>query len=144
MELGADAVVSYRNADRADADWVQQVLDATDGKGVSVTFDAVGGKVGSDALKALGVGGTGVIFGSASGEPTMLAGQQLVGQRQSVRGYTLFADVAKFGEYAGELFSAYQAGKLKLLVETYPFADVLTAHRDMESRRTQGKVALIF
>lgn len=144
LELGADVAVSYRNAGRADADWVQQVRDATDSKGVSVTFDAVGGKVGADALKALAVGGTGVIFGSASGEPTMLAGQQLVGQGQSVRGYTLFAEVAKFGEYAGELFGAYQAGNLKLPVETYPIADVKTAHRDMESRRTQGKVVLIF
>ncbi|WP_158552464.1 quinone oxidoreductase family protein [Spirosoma telluris] len=139
LELGADVAVSY-----GDADWVQQVREATDGKGVSVTFDAVGGKVGADALKTLAVGGTGVIFGSASGEPTMLAGQQLVGQGQSVRGYTLFADVAKFGAYAGELFGAYQAGHLKLPVETYPIADVQTAHRDMESRRTKGKVALIF
>ena len=139
LELGADAAVSY-----ADADWVQQVHDATDGRNVSVVFDAVGGKVGSDALKTLGAGGTGVIFGSASGEPTMLAGQQLIGQGQSVRGYTLFAEVAKFGKYAGELFGAHQAGKLKLPVETYPIADVQTAHRDVESRRTQGKVALIF
>ncbi|AKD54946.1 quinone oxidoreductase family protein [Spirosoma radiotolerans] len=139
QELGADAAVSY-----ADADWVQQVLDATNGEGVSVVFDAVGGQIGADALKTLGVGGTGVIFGSASGEPTMLAGQQLIGKGQSVRGYTLFADVAKFGEYAGELFGAYQAGKLKLPVETYPIADVQKAHQDMEFRRTQGKVALIF
>lgn len=51
-----------------------QVRDATDGKGVSVVFDAVGRKVGSDALIALEVGGTGVIFGSSGGEPTMLVG----------------------------------------------------------------------
>lgn len=139
LELGADAAVSY-----ADADWVQQVRDATDGQGVAAAFDAVGGTVGVGALQALGAGGTLVVFGSASGEPTMLAGQQLIGQVQVVRGYTLFADVAKFGDYAGELFGALQAGKLKLSVQTYPFADVQIAHRDVESRRTQGKVALIF
>ena len=116
LELGADAVVSY-----ADADWVQQVYAATNGQGVSVVFDAVGGKVGADALQALGLGGTGVNFGSASGEPTMLAAQQLIGKGQSVRGYTLFAEVAKFGEYAGELFGALQAGKLTL------------AHRDVSN-----------
>lgn len=74
----------------------------------------------------------------------MLAGQQLIGQMQAVRGYTLFADEAKFGDYAGELFGYLQAGKLKLPVQTYPFTEVQTAHRDVESRRTQGKVALIF
>lgn len=135
----ADAVVSY-----ADADWVQQVRNATSGQGVSASFDAVGGKVGAEALQTLGVGGTGVIYGAASGEPTLLAGQQLIGQGQAVRGYTLFADAAKFGEYAGELFGYLQAGNLKLPVQTYPFAEAQTAHRDMESRRTQGKVVLLF
>ena len=139
LALGADAVVSY-----ADADWVQQVRDATDGQGVSAAFDAVGGTVGVGALQALGAGGTLIVYGSASGEPTMLAGQQLIGQVQAVRGYTLFAEVNKFGEYAGELFGSLQAGKLNLSVETYPFAEVQTAHRDVESRRTQGKVALVF
>jgi len=139
LEMGADAAVSY-----ADTDWVQQVRSATDGQGVSASFDAVGGKVGVEALQTLGTGGTGVIFGAASGEPTMLAGQQLIGQMQAIRGYTLFAEVAKFQEYAGELFGYLQANKLQLPVQTYPIAEVQTAHRDMESRRTQGKVALLF
>lgn len=139
LALGADAAVSY-----ADADWVQQVHDATGGQGVSAAFDAVGGAVGVAALQTLGAGGTLVVYGGASGQPTMLAGQQLIGQGQVVRGYTLFLDAAKFGEYAGELFGYLMAGQLKLPVQTYAFAEVQTAHRDMESRRTQGKVVLVF
>ncbi|WP_046243898.1 quinone oxidoreductase family protein [Hymenobacter terrenus] len=139
LASGADAAVSY-----ADADWVQQVRDATDGVGVSASFDAVGGKVGADALQTLGAGGTGVIYGAASGEPTMLAAQQLIGQVQAVRGYTLFSEVSKLAAYAGELIGYLQAGKLQLPVQTYPIAEVQTAHRDMESRRTQGKVVLLF
>ena len=144
LAFGADVVVSYRNAGRTDADWVQQVREATDGQGVAAAFDAVGGAVGVGALQTLGAGGTLVVFGAASGEPTPLVGQQLIGQVQAVRGYTLFADVPKFADFAGELFGYLQAGKLKLPVQTYPFADVQTAHRDMESRRTQGKVVLLF
>lgn len=139
LALGADAAVSY-----GDTGWVQQVRDATNGQGVAASFDAIGGAVGGAALQTLGAGGTGVIYGAASGEPTMLAGQQLVGQAQSVRGYTLFSETDKFGEYAAELFGYLQQGKLQLPVQTYPIAEVQTAHRDMESRRTQGKVALIF
>lgn len=139
LDFGADAVVSY-----ADADWVQHVREATGGQGVSVAFDAVGGEVGNGALQTLGAGGTLVVYGAASGSPTMLAGQQLIGQVQTVRGYTLFAEQAKFGEYVGELISHLQAGKLKLPVQTYPFANVQTAHRDIESRKTQGKVVLVF
>lgn len=136
---GADAVVSY-----GEADWVQQVRDATDGLGVAASFDAVGGKVGTEALQTLGAGGTGVIYGEASGEPTRLSGQQLIGQKQVVRGFSLFAEPAKIGEATAELLNYFRAGKLQLPVQTYPVAEAQTAQRDMESRRTQGKVVLLF
>jgi NADPH2:quinone reductase len=137
---GADWVVSY-----AEADWVQQVRAATDGgRGVAAAFDAVGGRVGAEALQALGAGGTGVVYGAASGEPTMVAAQQLIGQRQLVRGYTVFAELAKFGDYTEELLGYFRAGKLQLPVQTYPITAVQDAHRDLESRQTQGKVVLLF
>lgn len=136
---GADAVVSY-----ADADWVQQVRAATDGQGVAASFDAVGGQVGTEALQALGTGGTAVVYGAASGEPTRLDAQQLIGQMQLVRGYTVFGAMAKIGEYTQELLGYFRAGKLQLPVQTYPVAEVQAAQRALEARRTQGKVALLF
>lgn len=136
---GADAVVSY-----AEADWMQQVRAATAGQGVAASFDAVGGQVGAEALQALGTGGTGVIYGAASGTPTTLAAQQLIGQMQTVRGYTVFAEMAKIGEYTDELLGYFRAGKLQLPVQTYPITAVQTAQSDLESRRTQGKVVLLF
>ena len=139
LASGANVAVSY-----ADADWVQQVRDATSGQGVTASFDAVGGAVGAAALQALGAGGTGVVYGAASGEPTLLAAQQLIGLGQAVRGYTLFSEVPRFAEYASELIGYLQAGKMQLSVQTYPIAEVQAAHRDLESRRTQGKVVLLF
>ncbi len=139
LASGADAVVSY-----AEADWVQQVRAATDGQGVAASFDAVGGAVGAAALQTLGAGGSGVIYGAASGEPTTLAAQQLMGQRQLVRGYSLFTEMEKVGAYIEELLGYFRAGKLRLPVQTYPIAAVQTAQRDLESRRTQGKVVLLF
>jgi NADPH:quinone reductase len=96
------------------------------------------------ALQTLGAGGTQVVYGAASGEPPLLAGQQLMGQVQSVRGYNVFAETDRFAEYVGELFGYIQASKLQLPIETYPLAEVQTAHQDLESRRTQGKVVLVF
>jgi NADPH2:quinone reductase len=136
---GADAVVCY-----AEADWVAQVRAATNGHGVAASFDAVGGQVGADALRALGAEGTAVVYGAASGEPTLVAAQQLIGQRQVVRGYTVFAELARFGEYTAELLGYFQTGNLHLPVQTYPVAAVQTAQRDVESRQTQGKVVLLF
>lgn len=136
---GADAVVSY-----AEADWVQQVRAATGGQGVAASFDAVGGHVGAGALQALGPKGTGVVYGAASGEPTTLPAQQLIGQMQVVRGYTLFGEMAKIGGYIEELLGYFQAGKLQLPVQTYPIAEVQAAQRALEARQTQGKVVLLF
>jgi NADPH2:quinone reductase len=136
---GADVVVNY-----AEADWVQQVRTATAGQGVAAVLDAVGGPVGTAALHALGAGGTSVVYGAASGEPTRLEAQQLIGQRQVVRGYTVFAEMARFREYTDELLSYFRAGKLRLPIQTYPITAVQTAQRDLESRRTQGKVVLLF
>lgn len=138
LALGADAAVSY-----ADADWVAQVRAATDEQGVDAVFDAVGGAVGTAASEALNLTGTSVIFGAASGEPTTLNGQQLMSGRQA-RGYFIFADAPRLGDYAQELFSYLQAGRLQLAVTTYPAAEVQQAQRDLEARRTQGKVALLF
>jgi NADPH2:quinone reductase len=136
---GADAVVSY-----AEADWVQQVRAATAGQGVAASFDAVGGHVGADALQALSAGGTAVVYGAASGEPTRLDAQQLIGQQQVVRGYTVFAELAKFGKYTEELLGYFRAGQLRLAAQNYPITAVQTAQRDLESRQTQGKVVLLF
>ncbi len=118
--------------------------DAEVRQGVAASLDAVGGQVGAGALQALGAGGTGVVYGAASGEPTMLPAQQLIGQMQLVRGYTLFGEMAKIGGYIEELLGYFQAGKLQLPVQTYPIAEVQAAQRAMESRQTQGKVVLLF
>ncbi len=61
-----------------------------------------------------------------------------------VRGYTVFAELAKFGAYMEELLGYFRAGKLLLPVQAYPIAAVQTAQRDLESRQTQGKVVLLF
>ena len=74
----------------------------------------------------------------------MLAVQQLMPQRQSVRGYSLFTEMEKLGEYIQELLGYFEAGKLQLPVQTYPVAEVQAAQRDLEARRTQGKVVLLF
>ncbi|MBC6611228.1 zinc-binding dehydrogenase [Hymenobacter sp. BT507] len=136
---GADAVVNYTQAD-----WVQQVRAHTAGQGVAASFDAVGGRVGTQALQALAIGGTAVVYGAASGEPTHLDAQQLIGPQQMVRGYTVFAELAKLGEYTAELLGYLRAGNLQLPVQSYPIAEVQTAHRDLEARQTQGKVVLLF
>lgn len=56
--LGADVVVNYR-----DDDWVEQVVDATDGHGVDVAFDSIGGDTTVATFRCMGMNGRHLIVG---------------------------------------------------------------------------------
>jgi NADPH:quinone reductase len=61
-ELGADVAIDYRNDD-----FVAQVLDATDGRGVDVAFDSVGGATTVETFRCMAFGGRHLLVGFASG-----------------------------------------------------------------------------
>ena len=60
-EAGADHVV------RSDADWKEEALELTDGRGVDIAFDPVGGDRMLDTIRALAYGGRWVIIGFTGG-----------------------------------------------------------------------------
>lgn len=60
--LGADVAINYR-----DVDFVDAVLDATDGRGVDVAFDSVGGDVTTRTFRCMGFNGRHLLLGFASG-----------------------------------------------------------------------------
>jgi NADPH2:quinone reductase len=60
--LGADVAIDYR-----DADFVDAVLEATDGRGVDVAFDSVGGKITTDTFRCMAFNGRHLLVGFASG-----------------------------------------------------------------------------
>ena len=61
-ELGADVAINYRNVDFADA-----VLDATDGRGVDVAFDTVGGDVTVRTFRCMAYNGRHLVVGFSGG-----------------------------------------------------------------------------
>jgi NADPH2:quinone reductase len=89
-----------------------------------------------------------VLFGQSSGpvppfDPGKLAAKgSLFLTRPSLAHYT--ADRDELLERAGELFNWTASGKLKLRIErTFPLADAAEAHRQLEGRKTTGKVILL-
>lgn len=60
--LGADVAINYR-----EADFVDVVLEATDGRGVDVAFDSVGGDVTTRTFQCMGFNGRHLLVGFASG-----------------------------------------------------------------------------
>lgn len=137
--LGADAI-SY-----SQPDWVAQVVAATAGHGANIILDSIGGQIGADSLEVLSQGGRLVVYGAASGQPTMIAAQQLSFKGQSVLGYSMGTQTSpvQMAEGMGALLDYLSSGQLRVTIgERYPLADAAAAHRAIAERRTIGKVVL--
>jgi NADPH2:quinone reductase len=142
-DAGADHVVLYTQTDFRDA-----VKKITDGRGVHVVYDSVGQSTFDKSLDCLRPRGYLVLFGQSSGPvPPFDAGRlaakgSLFLTRPTLVHYTL--DRTELLKRAGDLFNWTAAGKLKLRIEkTFPLAEVAQAHRDLEGRKTTGKIVLL-
>lgn len=135
-ELGADVVVDY-----SQPGWAEQV-----GRKATVLLDGVGGDVGRDAMKQLAPGGRMVMFGYSSGAPTEVTTTDLVEGGLTISwslGPKMFARPGGIRALAEEAIARGGRGEWQPLTTTYPLADAARAHRDLESRRTVGKVVLV-
>jgi NADPH2:quinone reductase len=142
-EAGADHVVLYTQAD-----FLTEVKKLTGGRGVRVIYDSVGQTTFDKSLDCLKPRGLLVLFGQSSGpvapfDPAMLAAKgSLFLTRPSLAHYTL--DRHELLERASDLFNWTAADKLKLRIEkTFPLAEAAEAHRQLEARKTTGKVILL-
>jgi NADPH2:quinone reductase len=124
------------------------VKTLTEGRGVNVVYDSVGATTFDKSLDCLRPRGYLVLFGQSSGpvapfDPGKLAGKgSLFLTRPSLAHYTL--DRAELLERSGDLFSWIQSGKLKPRIEkVIPMKDAAEAQRQLEGRKTTGKIVLI-
>ncbi|WP_040208757.1 quinone oxidoreductase family protein [Neobacillus jeddahensis] len=140
-EMGADVLINY-----TEANWEQQVLDATGGKGVNVALEMVGGDVFNKTVKCLATFGRLVIFGAASGEQSRFYPSSLMARNQSVIGFFLPQIMRKpelLQPSLVELFTFLGEGKLKLTIGgVFPLEEAEQVHTLLQSRKTQGKLIL--
>ena len=142
-EMGADHLILYTQND-----FLAEVKKLTDGHGVNVVYDSVGQTTFDKSLDCLRPRGYLVLFGQSSGpvppfDPGKLAAKgSLFLTRPSLAHYTL--DRAELLQRAHDLFSWTASGKLKLRMEkTFRMAEAAEAHRQLEGRKTTGKVILL-
>jgi NADPH2:quinone reductase len=141
-EAGASDAILYDQQD-----WVAEVKRLTGGAGVDVVYDSVGKATylkGFDCLKPRGMM---VHFGVASGpiDPfdtrTLTAKGSVFLARPTLASHV--SDPKELAWRAGDLFRWIREGKLTLRIDReYPLADAAHAHRDMEARKTTGKLLL--
>lgn len=137
-ELGADFAINY-----SEPDWTEEVLKATDGRGVDWLIEMVGGDIVAKNLKVLAKHGTMWIYGSASGEDFKVSVLSLMHKNHSVRGYWLMNEpIENRIRFTKELLEHLGARRLKIQVTEFPFEQVKEAHDAIESRKTTGKVVL--
>lgn len=137
-DLGADFAINY-----TEDDWTDEVLQATDGKGVDWIIEMVGGDIVAKNLKVLAKHGTMWVYGSASGEDFKVSVLSLMAKNHKIQGYWLMNEsVENRIAFTKELLEYYGAGKLKIQVTEFPLEQAKEAHEAIKSRKTTGKVVL--
>jgi NADPH:quinone reductase len=142
-EAGADDVVVYTKQD-----FEAETKRLTEGKGVHVIYDGVGKSTFEQGLNVLRPRGYMVLFGGASGavppfDPLKLTQKgSLFLTRPSLMHY--IATREELEQRANDVLGWIAAGKLKLRIpHIYKLEDAQLAHRDLEGRKTTGKLLLI-
>jgi NADPH:quinone reductase len=141
LALGADAAIGYD-----EPDWPTKVLELTDGRGVDVLIESIGGEVFEQNFTALTTFGRYLLLGSTRGPGEPFAPRRLMTKSQALIGFylpvfferpELIRDALRF------LADAVKDGVItKGVQDTLPLAQAAEAHRRLESREVRGVLVL--
>jgi putative PIG3 family NAD(P)H quinone oxidoreductase len=141
--LGADVAIDYETED-----FVARVREVTDGRGVDVVLDHIGGAYFERNLQSLGVGGRLVVIATVGGREAALDLARLMVKRQSIIGSVLRARsieekgriIARFVE---DVMPHLATRRISPVIDTVlPLAEAAEAHRRLEAREHFGKIVL--
>jgi NADPH2:quinone reductase len=143
LQAGADHVI---NTSRDD--FVENVLEITQGQGVDVILDSIAGKVTEQGMKCLARFGRLVQFGNASGEIAVIPSTELHTSCRSVLGFSLGTTRIHrpqiLREVAEKVFGYIENGSLDIIIgHKFPLEEARLAQELVENRVSQGKVLLI-
>ncbi|MBS0639875.1 MAG: NAD(P)H-quinone oxidoreductase [Acetobacteraceae bacterium] len=142
--FGADAAINYRTQD-----WAAEVKTLTEGKGVNVILDMVGGPYISKNIRSLGMDGRLVFIAFLQGSkaPDVDFVQVMV-RRLTITGSTMrprttAQKAAIADELRAKVWPVLDAGRCAPAIHaTFPLAQAAEAHRLMESSQHIGKIML--
>jgi NADPH:quinone reductase len=142
-EAGAEEVIRY-----TEADFAAEVARLTRGAGVAAVFDNAGRATFDGSLASLAPRGVLAIYGQVSGPvpafetARLVAGGSLYLTRPSLVHYV--RDRQELLARVNDLFGWVISGALTIHISgQYPLADARSAHHELESRRSTGKLLLI-
>ena len=139
IAAGADLAIEYK-------DFAKSVKDFTNGIGANVIYDGVGKDTFDEGLLALRRRGTLAVFGAASGQVAPIEIMKISSGSIFLTRPTLADYVAERSELlwrANEVFEAFRRGHMQVAIGgRYPLADAASAHRELETRQSSGKLIL--
>ena len=141
--LGADVVVDYTSQD-----FVETVKQATDGKGVDVILDVIGGEYLDRNVACIAVRGRIVQVGVMGGGNTPFNLGALMPKRASLTGTVLRArpleeKIALSQRFSSEITPLFESGLLRPVIDRrYPFTAIAEAHAFMGANGNIGKIVI--
>ncbi|MFN2375187.1 MAG: medium chain dehydrogenase/reductase family protein [Candidatus Binatia bacterium] len=157
--IGVDHLIDYRTED-----FEKRTMEVTEGRGVELILDAVGGDSFKKGFRILAPTGRLGMFGMSSAavgkERSILAALKtvasmpwlqftapaLINANKGVFGVNLghlWDQVPRIRGWAGELLALWEAGVIKPHVDkVFPFAEAAAAHHYVQDRKNVGKVLL--
>ena len=140
LQQGADVAVNYRRDD-----FVAAALDATDGRGVDIVFDPIGGEVFTRSLECSAIEGRLIPIGWASGQRPQLQPEDIVARNLTIVGLSWGStyplrrpDLVRAAHK--NLIETYNAGTIKpLIAQPWRFEELPTALQALADGKVVGK-----
>jgi putative PIG3 family NAD(P)H quinone oxidoreductase len=143
LEIGAAAAVNYRTQD-----FVEAAQRLTEGRGVAVVLDIVGGDYVPRNLKALADDGRHVSIAWQHGSKAEINISEVTRRRLTLSGSLLRPRSVEFktmvaDEIAKTVWPYVEGGRLKPVIDgTFPLSRAAAAHARMEAGKHVGKIVL--
>ena len=144
VELGAERAINYR-----EEDFVEVMQAETEGRGINVILDMVGGNYIPRNVKALAIGGRLVQIAFLGGATAELNFAQVMVKRLTITGSTLRpqSNVAKAAiarSLETKIWPMLSDGTIAPVMDsTFPLAEAAIAHAKMETSKHIGKIVLV-
>lgn len=141
--LGLDHGINY-----ASESFVDRVRELTDGRGIDVVLDSVGGQNLVDSIDALAYRGTLVSVGVAGRGGSDIEAKLLWGKNNTLRGVylggALLAEYPRVHPMIADLIGRVASGDLHVEIDrSFPLAEAAAAHEYLEGRNAFGRVVMV-
>ena len=133
-DLGADVVINYK----ANPEWQDDVLQATDGRGVDLVVEVGGPGTFSRSMQCTRVGGHLAFIGLLESVETKISPIPFIGQRLSIQGI----NAGSRADLEAAMNAFASNGKEPVIDKVFSFSDIKDALQYFEGRNHVGKVVI--